>query len=350
MSWKKWLLLSFILLAMVMVQKSFAQEPSAPAPPDAAVSLFFQGNSFLGIYPEEITRENMARYNLREARGVGITRVSENSPAERAGLKAGDVITKFDGEPVGSVRKLNRLISEVAPDHTVRLTISRGGNEQEVSATLSKRQDFPRELESMPDTFSGDVLRGFNSEALRKRLEEMGAGGDMQVMSFGMSRRIGVTTEQLTKQLADYFGVAGGRGLLITNVSENSPAARAGLKAGDVITEVEGQKVETTLDLTRAINRKDDGEITINFLRDKGQRSVKLTPERNSSPRFDSPDFYVAPRIGELTIPRLDSLVIPRVETLTIPHMNIEPMMRNFSIPRQRIRPPRVLISSGPLE
>ena len=87
---------------------------------------------------EDISKENMGRYGMREVRGVGVTQVVKDSPAEKAGLKKDDVILRFDGESVTSARKLSRLVSESSPDQTVRLTISRGGAEQEVSATLSK--------------------------------------------------------------------------------------------------------------------------------------------------------------------------------------------------------------------
>src|SRR5207244_12497650 len=96
------------------------------------------GGTFLGIYAEDISRENMARYGLREGQGVGVTQVMKDSPAEKAGLKKDDVIVRFDGDSVTSTRKLNRLVAESSPDQTVRLTISRGGAEQEVTATLSK--------------------------------------------------------------------------------------------------------------------------------------------------------------------------------------------------------------------
>src|SRR6185436_8534784 len=105
-------------------------------------SLFFAGSgSFLGVHAEDITRENNGRYGLRDVRGVGITSVVKDSPAEKAGLRKDDVILRFDGENVTSVRKLNRLVSEVAPDQSVKLTISRGGSEQEVSVTIGKRKD-----------------------------------------------------------------------------------------------------------------------------------------------------------------------------------------------------------------
>ena len=99
------------------------------------------GGSFLGVHAEDVNKENMARYGLREARGVGVTEVVKDSPAEKAGLRKDDVILRFEGDSVTSVRKLTRLVSEVAPDQNVRLAISRGGSEQEVAVTMGKRNN-----------------------------------------------------------------------------------------------------------------------------------------------------------------------------------------------------------------
>src|SRR3989440_9984208 len=122
------------LRALLNAEAESSQEPGA-----RSLSFFLDGGAFLGVGTEDITKENMARYGLREVRGVGVTEVIKDSPAEKAGLKKDDVILRFDGESVTSVRKLTRLVSEAAADQTVRLAISRGGAEQELSVTLSKR-------------------------------------------------------------------------------------------------------------------------------------------------------------------------------------------------------------------
>ena len=103
--------------------------PEPPEPPDDlnTFSLFIEGGGFLGVYGEDINNENMGHYRLNQARGVGITRVVADSPAEKAGLRKDDVILRLDGENVTSVRKLNRLVSEIAPDHSVKITISLNG-------------------------------------------------------------------------------------------------------------------------------------------------------------------------------------------------------------------------------
>jgi len=277
--------------------------PAVPGEPLGGFSLFIEGGSFLGVHAEDVNKENMGRYGLREVRGVGVTQVVKDSPAEKAGLKKDDVILRFDGDSVTSVRKLTRLVSEVAPDQSVRLGISRGGSELDVSVTIGKRDQslnaFHR-LEGMEGLKGLEGFKNFegfkNLEGLKglENLKELkvpganvwkweGQGPDGFALALGNNRRMGVNTVQLTKQLADYFGIADGKGVLVTAVSDNSPAAKAGVKAGDVITTVDGETIEGPGDLSRAINKNKDGEVTVIITRDKKQRTIKLTPEKTQS-------------------------------------------------------------------
>ena len=309
------------------VATTIAQTPEAPEAPSPAVSMFFAGDNFLGIYTEEVTSENLSRFNLREPRGVGIRRVVKDSPAERAGLRENDVIIRFDGEAVSSIRKLNRLIDESAPEHSARLTILRGGAEQELTVRLGRRRAFEGSVlrGQVLSPKEGEELRAQteemrkHGEQLRKQLEEMGRNNPgVFSMSFGAGRRrIGVSTTPLTTQLAEFFGVEQGRGVLISSVSENSPASRAGLKAGDVVTEVDGERVQNSGDLSRAINRKKEGDITLNIIRDRKSRNVRLTPEQLKAPEFEMfnelPTVAVAPR-ARITLPRIS---LPRIDIPT---------------------------------
>ena len=122
---------------------AFGQTPEAKKEKEAPATTFawsFDGDGgYLGVQTQEVTRENFAKFGLRDVRGVAVEKVLENSPAAAAGLQTGDVIMRFNGEEVTSTRKLTRLVSEVAPDHQVSLTISRGGREQEITATVGKR-------------------------------------------------------------------------------------------------------------------------------------------------------------------------------------------------------------------
>src|SRR5437899_2890536 len=199
MTIKKLLLTLSIILScgLIAVGIAYAQTPSPQEPltrvEPREFSILINGGSFLGVYAEDISKENMGRYGLREVRGVGVTQVVKDSPAEKAGLKKDDVILRFEGESVTSVRKLNRLVSEASADQTVRLTISRGGSEQEVSVTLSKR--------SLANVLGANI----RNEVFRGIERDFPKSGDF-VFSFGANRRLGVSTQTLTKQLADYFG------------------------------------------------------------------------------------------------------------------------------------------------
>jgi membrane-associated protease RseP (regulator of RpoE activity) len=322
------LLVSLLLTTGIALAQQPATPPAQTTPPmsgdpSGAFSLFVDGGSFLGVYAEDITNANMSNYGLRNVRGVGITEVIKNSPAEKAGLKKADVIMRFDDETVTSVRKLNRLVSETAPEHTVKLGISRGGSDQEVTVTLAKRDDLSTTIwQGLP---RGDVFRTMPRGEFPK-LDPFGEGQEALVFALGNNRRIGVSTQSLTKQLADYFGVSDGKGVLVTSVSEDSPAAKAGIKAGDVITAIDGEKIEGSGDLSRAINKQKDGDVTLTIIRDKSARTIKVTPEKAQGLR---PGRVIGPQIRAQTRDAIlrgvsdGRIVIPQIALPSIPAVNV---------------------------
>ena len=345
------LLLALILAAGVAVAQQPAPPPPSPPdePMDPAFSILLDGGGFLGIYAENISRENMARYHLNQVRGVGVTQVIKDSPAEKAGLRKDDVILRIEGENVSSVRKLNRLVSELAPDQSVRVSFSRGGAEQEVTATIGKRNN---------SSFAADLFRGepkvfkwegprFKNWKFEGPMIDRGDLFDNDNFSFslGNSRRIGVSTMELTKQLADYFGITGGKGVLVTSVTADGPAAKAGVRAGDVITAIEGEAVDSPGDLSRVINRKKEGDVTLTIIRNKSQQTIRVTPSEARLPgsldRAQIGRRIVIPRIE---IPDLD-IAMPRV---VVPAVSIPSI--NINLPRVRVTPrTRIRTVNGPI-
>lgn len=322
------------LSALLSAEAQESQEPSA-----RSLSFFLDGGAFLGVGTEDITKENMARYGMREVRGVGVTEVAKDSPAEKAGLRKDDVIVRFDGDSVTSVRKLTRLINESSPDQNVRITISRGGAEQELSATLAKHK--------MENVFGGAMPRilrgGDNDDSIRvfpgqNWPPSIGGGDGPFVLSVGANRRIGVSTQALTKQLADYFGVKDG-GVLITSVVENTPAAKAGLKAGDVITAIDGEKVSSQADITRGVNKKETGDVSLTIVRDRNTRTVTLAPEKNPDSNLLRPGTMgtrrvVIPSVAIPAIPEMN-IRVPRIAVPATPPIEV-------TVPARAPRPPRV--------
>ncbi len=316
----------------VIAPDDVIQEPSTPPSFDRSFSMFVDGGAFLGVGTEDISKENMSHYGLREVRGVGVTQVVKDSPAEKAGLRKDDVILRFDGESVTSVRKLNRLVGEASADQSVKLTISRNGSEQEIGATLSKRKFENVFGEGFPSTiFRGTPRAGTRIDPGQILIDP--PDQDNFVFAFGGNRRIGVSTQSLTKQLADYFGVKDG-GLLVTSVNENGPAAKAGLKAGDVITAVDGEKVTSSGDVSRAINKKQDGDVTLTIIRDRSARTFKVSPDKLETPLMRSGRIGTNGRVIRDEIRDQirnsvrngviqGSIVIPQINIPEIPPINI---------------------------
>ena len=292
-------------------------------------TLFFNGGTFLGVQVEDISKENMGRYGMREVRGVGVTEVVKDSPAEKAGLRKDDVILRFEGESVTSTRKLTRLVSESSPDQNVRLTISRGGSEQELSVTLAKHQ-------AMRSILGGKIRDEIRSK-MKMEFPKIAKGDGTFILTMGSNRRIGVSTQPLTKQLGEYFGVS--EGLLITSVNENSPAAKAGLKAGDVITAVDGEKVDSPGDVSRIINKKQDGSVSLTIVRDRSSRTITVTPEKPAQTPGGSADVR--------------TIVVPRIEIPVIPAINIQtpeivvPAVPEINVTVPRTAPKVVVRSRG---
>jgi serine protease Do len=340
------LLLALILTAGVaLAQQPAPPPPSPPDDSDQSFSFFISGDGFLGVYAENISRENMGRYHVSTVRGVGITRVVKDSPAEKAGLRKDDVILSLDGENVSSVRKLNRLVSEMAPDQSVRVSFSRAGAEQEVTATVGKRSNQSFASDMFPEgskvwKWEGADPKTFKWEGpLLNRGDLFDNNGGFS-FSLSNSRRIGVSTMQLTKQLADYFGIAGGKGVLVTAVTDDGPAAKAGVKAGDVITAVDGEAVDSSGDISRVINSKKEGDVTLTIVRNKSQQTIRVTPREGGglAPMVDRSQIGRRIVIPRIQIPDIN-IAMPRVvvPAMTIPSININ-MPRIRVTPRIRIR------------
>jgi serine protease Do len=100
---------------------------------------------------------------------------------------------------------------------------------------------------------------------------------------FFRGARLGISVETLTDQLAEYFGVKDGHGVLVTEVRENTPAAKAGLKAGDIITAIDDQKVDDVSSLTGPLNKKEEGAVKLTIMRDRNQQTITVTLEKRET-------------------------------------------------------------------
>ena len=211
--------------------------------------------------------------------GVVVEDVTGGSPAEKAGIKKSDVITEFDGERVRSVRQFSRLVQETPAGRKAPAVLMRDGQRVTVSVEPRESDGF----NVLRDLARGDFDWAFAAPPappVRPALPAPPATPappmppDFQGFVWRSSNGLGVTVSDLSGQLGDYFGTK--EGVLVTSVSENSAAAKVGLKAGDVVTSFNGGTVSNSSDLRRRIQRLEDGdEFTIGIVRDKKPLTLK---------------------------------------------------------------------------
>lgn len=255
--------------------------PAARAAQDAQTFDFgvFRGAARIGVTVRDVSDEA-----AKGAAGVIVEDVLPDSAAEKAGIKKDDTIVEFDGERVRSVRQFTRLVQETPVGRQVNVVVLRGAQRSTLTVApergrglLEGRFDGDRFLYRLPEPPeppeppSGPRAPHPPSPAIPE------FGFTMR----GGSGRLGIVAEDLSEGLGEYFGVKGGA--LVRAVTDGSPAAKAGLKAGDVITGINGTKVERPSDVSREIDRLDENaEITIDVMRDKKPQTLKgkLEPRR----------------------------------------------------------------------
>ena len=243
------------------------------------------GKGRLGVSLEDVRAEDVARMGLSAERGAVVAEVHEDSAAAKAGVRNGDVIVRFGGQDVWSAAQLARLVRETPPGRTVELEVSRGGSTQRLSVALSA-PERDRVLAFGPGSFGEDFhfempdLSDLDLPELadlprppRPPIPPM-PGGFHQRFGPGQGRKLGLSYQELGDQLARYFEVDGG--VLVTGVEEDGPAARAGIKAGDVIVRLGDREVKDGGDLRAALREAAAGSnATVGLKRDG--RSMDVT-------------------------------------------------------------------------
>lgn len=247
---------------------SGAQELQPVSPDVSIVRVAAVGGSYLGVNLREIDSDRARELKLREEAGVEITRVEDDSPASKAGLKAGDVVLSYNGTRVEGMEQFSRFVRETPPGRDVKLLISRDGNTLTITARVGARKTpFPIAGMQIP----------------RVEMPDMPALPDLpRGIMMWRTAALGIEAEPLRGQLADFFGVK--EGVLVRSVMRDTPASRAGLKAGDVIVKVGDARVASPGDVTSAIHSaKDKKALAIVILRDHKEMTVTASIDDDRS-------------------------------------------------------------------
>jgi len=277
---------------------AFGQTRAVQVEPGRRVFEFAAGGSWIGASVRDVTDEDVSKLKLPAPSGAVVDDVTRDSPAAAAGLKAGDVIVEFDGEKVRGTRHLTRLIQETPAGRKVQASVMRDG--QRVPLTVQPEAPGRAALGSfdLPDVARLWAMPAPPSPPVPPAAPAAPSGPvppaapvppargffDYDELIGRGNGRLGVTVQELQPQLGDYFGVR--QGVLVTSVSIGSTAEKAGVKAGDVITSVNGATIASAADLRQRTMRLDDGaELTLGITRDKKTMTLKGKVEGASERR-----------------------------------------------------------------
>ncbi|MGH9729166.1 MAG: PDZ domain-containing protein [Candidatus Acidiferrales bacterium] len=232
--------------AAAQAQQLFAQ---APGLSDAS-----EDTGWLGVEIAEVTPEKAKELKLPRPEGVIVSDVLPDSPSAKAGLEAKDVILEYDGQVVEGTVQFRRLVRETPPGRSVAIEVSRNGQNEKLNVQVGNnaRSVESRLREALPE-------RNFNFKF------------SMPEIFPNMTPVLGVQAEDVSGQLGTYFHVPGGEGVLVREVTPGSPAAKSGMKAGDIITHVDGAAIKTVDDLREHLREE------------RQQRNISLTVVRQGS-------------------------------------------------------------------
>ena len=233
-----------------------------------------EGASWLGVELREVTSETAKDLKLPAERGVVVSSVVPDSPAAKAGLKENDVVTEINGQHLEGAVQFRRMIREIPAGRAVQLTLWRDGHAQTLSVTLGKGEERHQSFKVFTPGPGAPGGFTFNMPEM-PMIPPMEWDGSRLLM--GGQPRLGIDAEDLNGQLGTFFGAPDGEGILVREVNPGSPADKAGVKAGDVITSVNGERVRTVGDLRQKLAAKHGAKE-----KDQGQ-NVKLGVLRNKS-------------------------------------------------------------------
>lgn len=259
--------------------------------------------AWLGVYTQTVDDDIAEAFDLTTDYGAIVNEVVRKSPAAEAGIEEDDIIIGFNAEKVWDARELTDLIRDQKPGDEVKVKVLRGKEEKEFTVKLDSRRASSWNLDwSVPGAPSAPRA----PRAPRAPSTPMIFDFDHH---FGQVY-VGIQMQALNEQLGEYFGVKDGDGVLIQEVEEDSPAEKAGMKAGDVILSVDSEQIDGTDDIAEILSDMEAGDkVAFDLLRDK--KPLKVTVEVDESGHGSHWGRFAIPDLGDL------QFYMPRTRGLT---------------------------------
>jgi serine protease Do len=283
-----WQIGAMSIAAVLASPISFAQTP----PPAHSTGVAVQSSPYLGVSVMDVDAAKVKALKLKEDRGAEITGIDNSGPAAKAGVKVGDVVLEYNGQPVQDSEQLQHLVRETLPGHEVKLSVWRNGAAQTVAATIENRRMAMIEGEPWfavpmpaPQARPMPPMPPMPPSGEPPMSSTWPNFGNMPNVDFDIPRiqtimqnsALGIAGEPLgdEQQFAEFFGVKDG--VLVKAVDSNSPAEHAGIKAGDVIVKVGDTRVGSLRELSTALRAmRSKATYTLIVVRNKKETPVTV--------------------------------------------------------------------------
>jgi len=224
---------------------------------------------YLGVSIQDMTRRLAKSLDVKTDEGALVNDVTEDSPAEKAGVKDEDIIVEVDGKKITDADDLREVVRKIKPETKVDIVIMRKDERKTLAATIGKA---PR---------SRSYAYSFTPPRMPRAPRE--------IHLFSSHAQLGMTISSLNKQLGKYFEAPEGKGVLVQEVEEDSKAEKAGFQAGDVITRIGKETIEDVRDIEYALKEYKKGEkADIEIIRKGSKKTLSFeVPDMDRYHRFD---------------------------------------------------------------
>ncbi len=265
--------------------------------------------SYLGIDVRDVGDEQVLQLKLKDTHGAEIIRVDHDGPAGKMGLREHDVVLQMNGVAIDGEEQLRRMLHDCPPGRAVALMIGRDGQVLTLSGAMADRAEVERQVWeqhlgmpaglpgpqapalAMPaDESAGAATSAGSGAAPNSRYSKSFLGSLLTSPTY-----TGLLLEMIGPQLAQFFGVSSGAGLLVRSVADNSPAAVSGLKAGDVVERANGRPMVSMSAWAKMIREAKGRPVTVVILHDRQERTLVLTPDVKHKSSLEYPPGFADP-------------------------------------------------------
>lgn len=269
-----------LLLAIPLVGEGAPAAPPQEKREKIIVRSHSENQGFLGVQIRDLDREKADELKVKAGEGALVIEVTDKSPAAKAGIQENDVIVLFDGRTISDSEDLIKAVRRVAPGTEAAVVLERKGDRKTLKVTVGKQKDEPREF-----TFT----LPHPPAKIAKRIFHFRGG------------MYGLQLHELTSQLGSYFGAPEGRGILVEEVEKESPAAKAGFQAGDIILRIGSEPIEEMSDIRDGLEDYEKGEkAEVEVLRKGTRTTLSLPVEEVSRSEGSLRDEYGLEQLREL--------------------------------------------------